>query len=75
MELGREMLPELYTYLGDPDADVRAALCEIMGAIGDPAAIDHLTPLLTDPSSSVADRANRALERLRRGGALRATNQ
>jgi HEAT repeat protein len=74
MELGREMLPELYAYLGDPDADVRAALCEILGAIGDPAAIDHLTPLLTDPSSSVADRANRALERLRRGGALRATN-
>jgi HEAT repeat protein len=72
MEMGREMLPDLYAYLGDPDADVRAALCEIMGAIGDPAAIDRLTPLLGDPSTSVADRANRAVERLRRGGGLRA---
>jgi hypothetical protein len=43
-----------------------------MGAMGDPASIDRLTPLLGDPSSGVADRANRAVERLRRGGALRA---
>lgn len=74
MEMGPEMLPDLYTYLADPDSDVRAALCEIMGAMGDPAAIDRLTPLLGDPSSSVADRANRAVERLRRGSSLRANN-
>jgi HEAT repeat protein len=74
LEMGREMLPDLYAYLGDPDSDVRAALCEIMGAMGDPEAIDRLTPLLGDPSSQVADRANRAVERLRRGGGLRANN-
>lgn len=74
MELGRDMLPDLYGYLGDPDSDVRASLCEIMGAIGDPAAIDRLTPLLGDPSSGVADRANRAVERLRRGRSLQADN-
>jgi HEAT repeat protein len=72
LEIGRELLPDLYPYLGDPDSDVRAALCEVMGTMGDPAAIDQLSPLLADPSSSVADRANRAVERLRRGGGLRA---
>jgi HEAT repeat protein len=72
MEMGRDMLPDLYPYLADPDSDVRAALCEIMGAMGDPSAIDRLTPLLADPSAGVADRANRAVERLRRGGGLRA---
>ena len=72
LELGRDLLPDLYGYLADPDSDVRSALCEIMGAMGDPSAIDPLTPLLGDPNANVADRANRALERLRRGGALRA---
>jgi HEAT repeat protein len=74
LELGRDVLADLFPYLGDPDSDVRAALCEIMGAMGDPAAIERLTPLLADPSSGVADRANRAVERLRRGGGLRANN-
>jgi HEAT repeat protein len=74
LEMGREILPELYGYLADPDSDVRAGLCEIMGAMGDPAAIERLTPLLADPSAQVADRANRAVERLRRGGGLRANN-
>jgi HEAT repeat protein len=72
MELGRDVLPDLYEYLADPDSDVRAALCDIMGALGDPAAIERLTPLLGDSDSGVADRANRAVERLRRGGGLRA---
>lgn len=66
LELGRGLLPDLYPYLGDPDAQIRAQLCDILGAMGDPAAIDQLTPLLGDPSSNVADRANRAVERLRR---------
>jgi HEAT repeat protein len=74
LELGRDVLADLYPYLSDPDSDVRAALCEIIGAMGDPAAIERLTPLLADPSSGVADRANRAVERLRRGGGLRANN-
>lgn len=72
LEMGPDVLPDLYAYLGDPDSNVRAALCEIMGSMGDPSAIDRLAPLLADPSSSVADRANRAVERLRRGGGLRA---
>ena len=35
--------------------------------MGDPEAIPRLAPLLNDPSRNVADRANRAVERLRRG--------
>ena len=66
LELGSEVLPEIYPYLTDPDADIRAQLCDIIGGLGDPEAINHLTPLLSDPSGSVSDRANRAIERLRR---------
>lgn len=66
LDLGPEVLPELYPYLTDPDADIRGGLCEIIAALGDPDAIPHLTRLLDDPSSSVADRANRGIEHLRR---------
>jgi HEAT repeat protein len=66
VELGPSLLEELYPYLNDPDAEIRGQLCEVLGLLGEPAAIAHLEPLLADPSRSVADRANRALERLRR---------
>jgi len=67
LELGHDVAKDLYPYLNDPDAEVRANLCEILGAIGDADTIPHLTPLLSDPSSGVVDRATRAIERLRRG--------
>jgi len=66
LEMGRDILPELYPYLNDPDASIRAALCDIIGALGDPESIPQLSRLLNDPSASVVDRANRAVERLRR---------
>ena len=66
LEMGREILPELYPYLNDPEADVRGALADILAAIGDPDAVSRLSPLVSDPSRDVADRANRAIERLRR---------
>jgi len=69
LEMGRPILPDLYPYLNDPDAEVRAVLCDIIGLLGDPDAIPRLEPLVGDPSASVADRANRAIERLRRGNA------
>jgi HEAT repeat protein len=67
LEMGSSILPDLYPYLNDPDADIRAALCDVMAAIGDPSAVPHLQPLVSDPSSKVSDRANRAVETLRRG--------
>lgn len=67
VELGPGILPELYPYLSDPDAEVRATLCDVMAALGQPEAADKLAPLIQDPSAKVADRANRAVERLKRG--------
>jgi HEAT repeat protein len=66
VELGGGVLPELYPYLADPDADVRAELCDILSVVGDADSIKQLTPLIQDPSTKVQDRANRAVERLRR---------
>jgi HEAT repeat protein len=65
VEMGPEILPELYTYLGDPDAEVRAQLCDVIAATGDASAADKLAPLVGDPSPKVADRATRAIERLK----------
>ena len=70
-EMGPAILPELYPYLNDPEADIRAILCDLLAQIGDPSAVDHLKPLINDPSTSVADRANRAVERLKRAGTSR----
>jgi len=66
LELGPSLLPDLYPYLNDQDAEIRAALCDVIAQMGDPAAIPKLEPLLNDPNSKVADRANRAVERLKR---------
>jgi HEAT repeat protein len=66
IELGPEMLPDLYPYLSDPDEDVRAELTDIVATIGDSRSIPMLQPLIADSSRKVADRANRAVERLKR---------
>ena len=66
LEMGPTILPELYPYLNDPEAEIRATLCDIIASFGDPGAIPRLTPLINDPSQTVADKANRAVERLRR---------
>jgi HEAT repeat protein len=66
LELGRAYLADLYPYLGDPDAGIRAELANVLGELGDPSAIPHLEPLIRDPSARVADAANRAVDRLRR---------
>jgi HEAT repeat protein len=71
LELGPPLAPELYPYLNDRDPEVRGALCDVVAQLGHADAVASLTPLLSDPSSGVADRANRAIEKLRRasGGA------
>lgn len=66
MEMGSGVLPELYPYLNDPAEDVRAELSDIIAALGDASAIAQLQPLIGDPSRKVSDRANRAVERLKR---------
>jgi HEAT repeat protein len=66
LELGPSIAPELYPYLNDEDADVRAAVCDVLAQLGDRGAVPKMTPLLTDPSSKVADHANLAIQKLRR---------
>jgi HEAT repeat protein len=66
LELGRPVLAELYEYLGDSDAEVRARLCEILGLMGDAETITRLSPMIGDPNASVSDSANRAIEQLKR---------
>jgi HEAT repeat protein len=67
LELGIGIAPDLYAYLNDPDPAVRGGVADVLAQLGDTAAIPRLTPLLNDPDSGVVDRANRALQRLRRG--------
>lgn len=71
LEMGSSVAGELYAYLNDPEAGIRASLCDLLAQIGDPAALPHLQPLINDPSTTVADRANRAVERLKRAGTVR----
>ncbi len=66
LELGPSVAPDLQPYLQDQDARVRGALCDILAQLGDTSAIPKLVPLRGDANSEVADRANRAIEKLRR---------
>jgi HEAT repeat protein len=66
LELGPGIAADLYQYLNDPDAQVRGAVCDVLAQLGDVGAITKLQPLLSDPNTKVADRANRAIERLHR---------
>jgi HEAT repeat protein len=68
LELGPSLAPDLYPYLNDPNPAVRSGTCDVLAQLGDVAAIPRLTPLLADPNSKVADRANLAIEKLRRAG-------
>jgi HEAT repeat protein len=66
LELGPGLSPDLYPYLNDRDPSVRGAVCDLLATLGDPNASAKITPLLADPNSKVADRANRAIEKLRK---------
>ncbi len=68
LELGPGIVPDLYPYLNDKDPEVRGALCDLLAQLGDAESVAKLSPLLADPNSRVVDRANRAIEKLRRAG-------
>jgi HEAT repeat protein len=68
LELGPEIVSDLYPYLNDQDAEIRAQLCDIIASLGNASSVGVLEPLVNDPSPKVVDRANRAIERLRKGG-------
>ncbi len=68
LELGPTIAPDLHPYLADQDARVRGTLCDVLAQLGDTSAIPKLVPLRSDANTDVADRANRAIEKLRRAG-------
>jgi HEAT repeat protein len=47
------------------DARIRGDVADLLGKIGDPAAIPHLEPLISDPDPDVAEAAVDALEELK----------
>jgi len=65
VELGPPMLPIVTPRLQDPDPDLRAALADVLGVIGDQSSLPALETVAKDADPSVAAAAKRALARLR----------
>jgi hypothetical protein len=61
----RAMVPSLIPMLSHYDARIRGDVADLLGKIGDPAAIPHLEPLISDPDPDVAEAAVDALEELK----------
>lgn len=64
VELGPSMAPTLLPRLQEPDANVREAVADVLGAIGDASAVPALEAATKDRDPSVASAAKRALARL-----------
>ena len=65
VEIGTPVTPALLPRLQDPDADVREAMAEVLGVVGDATAVPALEALLKDRDASVIAAAKRSLARLR----------
>ena len=62
-------VPDLFTFTTHADSNVREALAEIFGLLGDPRAVPSLREMTRDPSGQVAAFASQALQRIdRRSG-------
>jgi HEAT repeat protein len=64
-ELGPAMVPTLIPRLQEPDVNVRAAIADVLGVIGDASVVAPLEAAAKDRDPSVATAAKRALARLR----------
>jgi HEAT repeat protein len=65
IELGPTYAPQLVSRLQEPDADLREAIANVLGAIGGDASVPALEAATKDPSPAVASAAKRAIARLR----------
>jgi HEAT repeat protein len=66
VELGPAMLPTVVPRVQDPDADLRRALADVLGVIGDPSTLPALDALAAkDRDDLVVAAAKRAIARLR----------
>jgi HEAT repeat protein len=64
LELGPPIEPQLLPSLQDPDASIRAAVADVLGAIGGDASLTALQNL-RDTNKGVVDAAKRAVERIK----------
>jgi HEAT repeat protein len=64
VELGPPMAPTVVPRMQDPDPDLREALIDVLGVIGDASAIPALEAASKDSRDSVAAAAKRAIARL-----------
>jgi HEAT repeat protein len=65
VELGAPAAPTLIPRLQEPDRDLRAAVADVLGVIGDASSIPALTEAAKDPNPGVASAAKRALARIK----------
>lgn len=64
IELGPSTAPTILARMQDPDADLREALIDVLGVVGDASHVAALQALSTDSDASVAAAAKRAIARL-----------
>jgi HEAT repeat protein len=64
LESRRDDVPDLFTHMTHADPNVREALAEILGLLGDPRAVPALRELTKDPDGQVAALASQALQRI-----------
>ena len=65
VELGPSMTPTLLPRLQEPDMNVREAVADVLGVIGDASVVPALETASKDRDVAVAAAAKRALARLR----------
>ena len=65
VELGSPMTPTLVPRLQEPDANVREAVADVLGVIGNASIVPALEAVTKDRDPSVASAARRAIARLR----------
>jgi HEAT repeat protein len=65
LELGPAMVPTLVPRLLDPDPDMREAMADVLGIIGDATTLPALEAATKDRDASVASAAKRAIARLK----------
>ncbi|MBK5255202.1 MAG: HEAT repeat domain-containing protein [Vicinamibacteria bacterium] len=65
-EFGNRALPEVLDYLREPDARIRAGLCDALANVGVVDALSAIEPLVRDRDQQVAASAARAVAILRR---------
>jgi len=63
---GGGRLPQYYPYLKSENTNVRRYLCDVLGNIANPAALEYVRPLIQDPKNDVITSAIRAVQILER---------